>query len=191
MDMASELRLHVAVHEAGHAVIARVLNVVCGDCLIGDETWPDGHVSHGNANFVSLDIIARDRQLQGLPPSNRALLFDFCRATMAGREAEDLILGEHAEDGDGGDREFIDWFLTNPVAIAMDADNFERLLRQETQALCADHAGRIQAVADALLEQGRLSDAGIRAIADIPRPAYDGRLIPVGGWRPCEGVWVG
>jgi hypothetical protein len=185
------LRRHVAAHEAGHGVIARVLNIVCGDCLIGEETWPDGHVSHGNANFVPLEIIRMDRHYQGLQPSYRALLFDFCRATMAGREAEVLLLGEQAEDSDGGDREFIDWFLTNPAAIAMGADNMDQQLRQETQALCVEHAGRIHAVANVLSDKRRLSDAEIRAVADIPRPAYDGRLIPVGGWRPCEGVWVG
>jgi hypothetical protein len=106
-------------------------------------------------------------------------------------EAEVLFLGEQAEDSDGGDREFIDWFLTNPVATAMGADSFERLLRQQARTLCVEHAGRIQAVADALLERGWLSDADIRAIAEIPRPVYDGRLIPAGGWRPCEGVRVG
>jgi hypothetical protein len=83
------LRRHVAIHEAGHAVIARILNVVCGDCRIGPETWPDGHVSEGCAGFAPSEIIARDRQLQGLPPSNQDVMF--------------LVLGEHADVGDGGD----------------------------------------------------------------------------------------
>ncbi len=34
--MNSEIRRHVAAHEAGHAVIDRVLNVPCGDVSITD-----------------------------------------------------------------------------------------------------------------------------------------------------------
>jgi hypothetical protein len=118
---------------------------------------PQPDVSQGNANFAPLETIRMDRRYQGLPPSNKALMFDFCRATMAGREAEVFILGEHVQGGDGGDSEFIDWLLTHPDAIAMGADSLERRLRQETQALCVEHARRIQVVADKLLERGRLS----------------------------------
>jgi hypothetical protein len=157
-------RQHVAIHEAGHAVITRVFNVACGDCRIGAETWPDGHVSEGCSGFASLETIRMDRHYQGLPPSNKGTMFDFCRATMAGREAEVLILGEHVDGGDGGDSEFIEWLMTHPDAIAMGADSLEAQLREETHNLCREHIGRIQAVADELLERGRLSDTDIRAM---------------------------
>jgi hypothetical protein len=59
MDMNSELRRHVAVYEAGHAVIARVLDVPCGDASIADgiawgfdiEQSPTGWL--GTANLGS------------------------------------------------------------------------------------------------------------------------------------------
>jgi hypothetical protein len=170
------LRRHVAVHEAGHATIGRVLNVPCGDASIADgiacgfdiEQSPSGWL--GTANLASHELTCGAWFYQGRPRGPRTAYIARAIAFMAGAEAEIAIFGENVPDGDGRDREGV-------AEIIVDGPNWvEPRLRSWTRTLCRRYAQRIQAVADALLREGTLSDAQVRALIGVEKRPYVARL---------------
>jgi hypothetical protein len=191
MDMTSELRRHVAVHKAGHATIGRVLNVLCGEASIADgiacgfdiEQSPSGWL--GTANIASHKETCLEWFYQSRWRGRRTAYIARAIAFMAGAEAEIAILGDNIPNGDGYDREGV-------AEVIVGAPGWvEARLRSWTRTLCRRYAEGIKAVADALLREGTLTDAQVRALIGVEKRPYVARLIPVGGWRPCEGVCVG
>jgi hypothetical protein len=77
-DAPHRLRLEIAIHEAGHAVIARVLGLRCGKAVI---TGRDGF-AHWKADGGGIMHVI---------------------ALLAGRAASDVILGRTTESGCAGD----------------------------------------------------------------------------------------
>lgn len=178
MDQNSELRRHVAVHEAGHAVIARVLNVPCGDASIADgiacgfdiEQSPSGWL--GTANIASHEATCGAWIYQGRwRGRHRTAYIARAIAFMAGAEAEVAILGDNVPDGDGRDREGV-------AEIIVDTPGWvEPRLRSWTRTLCRRYAQRIKAVADALLREGTLTDEQVRALIGVEKRPYIARLV--------------
>lgn len=156
-----------AVHEAGHAVISRVLNMACGDVTIIPD-FDDGSAGHA--------LIFDPWEIAGLwERQNRYRKFDMVlhgriMAMMAGAIAETVLIG-HSQDGaDGDDQRSI--ALMFEECSAGDVATFERLQRF-TQLLCRRHAARIQLVAEALRRKPHLSDDEVRDIINLPkRPEY-------------------
>jgi ATP-dependent Zn protease len=164
----TELR-HTAYHEAGHAVVGRVLGLTLGEATIIPDH--EAMIAGYSKSFILASIA--DWEVRGRwrhVPLFRASIFEL----MAGREAEIVCLGRSC-DGDGEDireiefsgrlseaeipgysekvvvedgREFTD--ITLPKAWLKRA-------RTKTRGLVHRHRMAIECVAAALLEKQRLS----------------------------------
>src|SRR6478672_11015359 len=91
--MRKDLRYATAVHEAGHAVIGRILGLPCGTVTI--EPSDDQELGHA-------DVDDPGRVWQRGDGPRRPLIEKSCVCLYAGREAERIIAGS-AEVGDGPD----------------------------------------------------------------------------------------
>jgi hypothetical protein len=155
----------IAVHEAGHAVIGRALNMVCGEVTIA----PDNE-SAGRAVTADLCDIAVDWRRQGRfrGDGESAILRGRVMAFMAGAEAETAIIGDCPGGDDAGRREVA--LMLEKLAAPLDRPALERQLRRWTGALCRRHAGRIRLLARALMREPTLSDPEVRMLIGVPRP---------------------
>jgi hypothetical protein len=166
-----------AHHEAGHAVIARVLGLLGGAATIvpnhmfqsygGSETYLAQTIEHwhrpisegGNLKFV----------LRSLPCAYRAKVM----MSMAGREAEIECLGTK-RCNDSFDRDDIDEIMPKiyPGASRAEWSRRRDRLRRMTRALVRRHRDKIERVACALLRHRTLSGRAIDALLpEIPAPA--------------------
>jgi hypothetical protein len=152
---------HTATHEAGHAVIARVLTLDCG----GATTKPD-HDSAGHA--ITNDpwaCISAWEQRGKVRHQGDAVWHARIMSLMAGAEAEVVLLGS-THGGDGEDRYQID--LTAEQLDNIEPADWIRLearLRAMTRVLTRRHRKRIERVAEALLAKGSLSGKAIDKLA--------------------------
>ena len=155
---------HVAFHEAGHAVIARVLTLACG----GASIVPD-HESAGHANVYDPYTTLYEWEKRGkIRDADYAMWHGHIIALMAAGEAESILLGV-TEGRNGQDRYVIEamlnaiwlppnpeqsrqWPLTDEQRIRVEAR-----LRRMAQMLVRRHRARIETVASALLAQRSLS----------------------------------
>ncbi len=146
-----------AVHEAAHAVIGRVLGMVCG----GASIIPDNDF-YGHAIADDPYAILWHWEQQGkfrMPDS----VFLGCILTfMAGAEAEVELAGASPElVCDGDDRGQITRMFDETV---LDEDENEERLRRLTRSLIRRHRGKIEAVAEALLQEKTLSGSELDAL---------------------------
>ncbi len=167
---------HVAIHEAGHAVIGRRLGLGCGPVTIK----PDENEGAAGICFTEdpydtqVTWWERDRYRKfGTVLLGRALM------QMAGAEAEAECLG-HCEGGDDDDRYRIACILDDIGPAEAEAfHRFEARLRQWTRTLVRRHRPAIEKVAAELIARETLT-----------RRKVD-RLIGHDGWfrdrRPQEG----
>jgi hypothetical protein len=171
VNNSGELLRHIAFHEAGHAVVGRVLNMPCGLVTIVPDEALIGHAEIGDERSI-LD----EWRCQGRQRSEAAMFRAQILAGMAGREAEVVILGD-ARGESRYDREEIARLL-NEVTAGSHVERLEVRLRSWTRTLCQRHAHRIDAVAEALLREGTLSDAQVRALIGIEKRPYVARPMP-------------
>ena len=160
---------HTATHEAGHAAIARVLTLACGEASIRpDYDAASAGYSITHAPLECEDIWYQRFKIRDDGTVYRARIMAF----MAGSEAEAELLGS-CQGGDGDDL----------YQVALMAEQLERCdlerLRRMTRMLVRRHRDRIERVAAALLAEQDLSGERIdelvgRSVADVPdrRPAY-------------------
>jgi hypothetical protein len=159
-----------AIHEAGHAVIGRVLRFPCGPASIvvdveeneaghamtGDqwETWTKWYVDDAH------DFYKRGKLMRSIY-RGRILVF------MSGAEAEKVFFGK-CRGGDGDDQYRI-------MCMADDGDaeftpelwaRYEPRMRKQTRRLIRYHRDKIEHVADALLKHETLQGAEIDAILE-------------------------
>lgn len=169
METMNDLQ-HTAIHEAGHAVIGRVLTLPCREATIEpdfDEGWA-GYSHRGDYWSVDREWLRRGkcRIGQHLPIAHAITL-------MAGAEAEIELLG-NCEGGDNDDRIQIS-------RIDGRIDFSETRLRKMTRTLVRRHRARIERVADALLAETTLSGPDLdklvgRSIDDV-KPNMSAELI--------------
>jgi hypothetical protein len=126
-----------AVHEAGHAVIGRVLGLTCGDCSIA-RTKEHAGISYSQWDDQSRPVRhGRDAKVM---------------TTMAGTEAELELLGKSCA-GDGFDVEDIERLLADDAEPA----KVEKRLRRMTRMLVRRHRAKIELIAKILVEVNTLS----------------------------------
>ena len=131
--MNHRLLLEIALHEAGHAVIARVVGLKSGEAVITDR---DGY-AHWKADNSIRHVIT----------------------LLAGRAASDVILGRTTESGYAGDNEKImrlleaDGFRERFFAFDVSRD----ALLAHARALIRKHRDAVERVARALLERETLT----------------------------------
>jgi hypothetical protein len=139
-----------AIHEAGHAVIARVLTLVCGSATIKADHNSTGH-SLTHDPWTCIYEWERRGKVRHPDAVWHARMIGF----MASAEAERELIGS-VLPGDGDDRHQIEL-----MAEKLDnVDSWERLeprLRAMTRALVRRHRARIEAVAEALIARKTLS----------------------------------
>jgi ATP-dependent Zn protease len=164
------MTLQVAIHEAGHAVVALALDHVigtvtiepnfelseAGSVVVSDpfQTWA---LWESRGKFRDFDVVLRARAL----------------IKMAGAEAEVEFFGS-CQGGDGDDREEVHDALYRvgvagpAVARMVDSDaiyaRYEPRLRRWTRALVRRHRTKIDRIARALLERKTLSGEEIEAL---------------------------
>ena len=154
---------HTATHEAGHAVIARVLTLACGEASIRhDHDAGSAGYSVTHDPMECENIWLQRCKLRDDGAVYRARIMAF----MAGREAEAELLGS-SQGGDGDD---LYWIAL--MAEQLEHCDHERL-RRMTRMLVRRHRDRIERVAAALLAEQdlsgeRIDDLAGRSVADVP-----------------------
>jgi ATP-dependent Zn protease len=170
---AAQLR-STAYHEAGHAVIGRVLTLVCGSATIKAdyERLVAGH-------SITFEPYACEAEWEkrGRYRSRNSVWHARIIALMAGAESEQELLGKQALS-DGSDKREIAWMKEELSGISEDQfwQRFEPRLRAMTRMLVRRHRARIERVAKALLAKTTLSRRQVdklvgRSVADVkPSP---------------------
>jgi hypothetical protein len=158
-----------AVHEGGHAVIDRVLHMVCrGVTIIPDDDCAGHSVICGPAERVLLEwhYQGRDRSIAGFYHARIIGCF-------AGGVAERMFFG--GDSHEHADLQQIDELLgelghANPKRLK------DRLLAW-THLLCRRHARGIKAVAGALLRDRTLTDTQVRALIGVEKRPYGANAV--------------
>jgi len=167
-------RKSTAIHEAGHAVIGRVLGLTCGPATIVPNQAKE---TAGVAIVQTVTKTASDWDQKlyeywrsgssGPAPKCRDHRSAFRAAIlthMAGAEAENVILGQN-RGGDGSDRLEIAK-LSDELGFSEAEwwERYESRMRRQVRRLVSNHRDKIERVALALLEHQTLSAAEIDAV---------------------------
>jgi ATP-dependent Zn protease len=164
-------KTYTAFHEAGHAVIGRVLGLVCGSVTI----VPDA-VGLGCAATKSPLATLDEWDARGRSRFNgrdlRSVYRAYIMQLMAGREAAELCCGPGGSFiGDGDDIRQIEHlihctydldcsYFDLPRCDPIGDFNLDRL-RKATRGLCIRHREKIERVARTLVKHGTLSPEAI------------------------------
>jgi hypothetical protein len=163
----AQQRRTTAYHEAGHAVIGRVLTLVCGGATIKSD-YDEGSAGHSICEDPY--VCNHEWRKRGkVRDSGNAVWVARILQYMAGAEAEAELLGK-ARGGDGNDRYQIARML-GEIAPA-DPDRYEARLRKMARMLVRRHRARIERIAAALLAKTTLSARELdklvgRSVADV------------------------
>jgi ATP-dependent Zn protease len=153
-------RKQSAYHEAGHAVIGRILTQTCGSATIQADEDSAAHAITADPWRTIWDW-----ELAGKFRDSESVFRGRIMTFMAGREAEEECLGR-CQGGDGHDVEQIALMLAE-LYDEPRAERMEDRLRSKTRGLVRRHRGTIERVAKALLKRTMLSSEEIAAL--IPR----------------------
>jgi ATP-dependent Zn protease len=157
-----------AYHEAGHAVIGRVLGLKCGAVTIDPDDDSIGHAIVHDPWLTAQDWEDREHFRDPASAFRGTIM-----ARMAGREAELEILGFQGDEGHYHDDELqIAWLLEDAEPWG-DPDRFKSRLRAKARGLVRRHRRSIERVARALLERGALAREAIDTLiltVAMPRP---------------------
>jgi ATP-dependent Zn protease len=154
-----------AIHEAGHAVIGRVLGMLCGNTTIEPDDDSGGHGIIHDPDDID-DAWKRQGRYRNFSTVYVGRIMSF----MAGAEAEVEILGK-CQGGDGDDRHQIArmmmsrWLHIPGYEEDGDgsAERFEARLRTKTSGLVRRHRDKIERVAAALLARRTLTAEQVEA----------------------------
>ena len=156
-------RTATAYHEAGHAVIARVLGLPCGRVtIVGADEDELGHAVVG-------DPIRTWERGDG---PRRPLVEASCISLYAGVEAERVILGQQ-DSGDDFDSDkatsLIKIIGVRGASYVGDDvwDRYEARLRRRSNELVRIHQRQIERVAKALQERGTLESEEVDAMLAV------------------------
>jgi hypothetical protein len=165
-------RKRTAVHEAGHAVIGRVLGLRCREATIVPD---DAKGLVGRAVIKDQCVSIAEWEARGRHRYH-SIMRARVMAIMAGREAEIEIFGD-CGGGDSNDQCEIAFHLDEvaPETVGSEDDlvRFHDRLRAKTAGRVRRHRNLIELVADALLKSGTLSAKKIDTLIKpyIPLPA--------------------
>ena len=158
MRNAKRREWRTAIHEAGHAVIGRVLGMACGKVTIVPNPSDD---SGGHAITHDQWVTAKAWKERGKVGRDMASVFRGRIMTyMAAAEAEIVCIGR-CLGGDGHDRGQIELMRGEAAAPNDDWDRYERRLRAKTRALVRRHRDKIEHLAKKLIEWRTVSGRNV------------------------------
>jgi hypothetical protein len=161
-------RRHVASHEAGHAVIARVLTMPCGGASIVGNKYSEGRIIMDHYEACEGEWAKR-----GKVRGPRAALDAAIMMAMAGVEAEVEFFRVSLDGSGEADMAKVEeWSFDEPGDRCKRNDR----LRDMTRILVHRHRKLIASVSAALLAKGKLTSKQIdklvgRSIEDV-KPTY-------------------
>jgi hypothetical protein len=173
-DSAPDFLREIAIHEAGHAVIGRVLTLPCGHATIEADEDSSAHAITAEP-WTILDHwehvpTRKKRTARGWRGGEvRSVYIARALAYMAGREAEVVCRG-HCRDGDVDDQVQINRMLAEVHIPGLEInggaarERYEARLRRQARRLVRRHRALIKRVADELLKRGRLESKEIDTI---------------------------
>jgi len=147
--------IHRAYHEAGHAVIGRVLGMACGPVTIVPDDDSAGH-SITFDPWVTYERWEERGKSRG--DDMHSIYIGRILTIMAGPEAERELLGT-CPDGDGSDLDQIDDAAMSSDGFSSHDEwkRFEPRMRRQVRRLVRKHRAKIELVAQNLLESEILS----------------------------------
>jgi hypothetical protein len=143
---------HTAIHEASHAVIARVLTLMCGSASIEPDSDSAGH----SITAEPWACIHEWQKRGKVRDSDNAIWHARIMSFMAGAEGEVVLLGS-TNGGDGEDRYQIDSMADQLDIEPAEWIRLEARLRAMTRMLVRRHWKLIERVAKALHHNKTLS----------------------------------
>jgi hypothetical protein len=154
---------HTAIHEAGHAVIGRVLGMMCGGASIVADSKYAGDADIGSE--IETARLWRWRYGVLLPRHYRKIMRGRILTYMAGAEAENVLVGQ-CPGGDQHDRREIDLMSKSDDAdFALEQwERREPRLRVMAKMLVGRHRGNIERVAAQLTTRETLTADEIDAL---------------------------
>jgi len=151
-------RLHTAFHEAGHAVIGRVVGQICGPATIRADDNSAGHAICADP-LMTYEYWDRNDKYREMSSVFRGRIM----AYMAGALAEREILG--ADNGGAGeDERQIGWMAEELPGTSSEQARQIARLRKSTAHLVKRHRLKIHAVAAALMLRETLASSDIDEI---------------------------
>lgn len=165
--MRTSQQWRTAVHEAGHAVIGRVLGLECGKLTIVPdfrEMTAGFAITDGQwKTWAAWEERGKDRDLSSVYRGRIIML-------MAGAEAEIVCTGR-CGGGDTDDRREIGLTMEEVAIPNGDWERYERRLRAKTRALIRRHRRKIEHLAKALLERQTISGRNVdRLLRQVTSP---------------------
>jgi hypothetical protein len=154
-----------AYHEAGHAVIGRVLRLTCGGVTIDPDDDSAGHAIIGDP-WMTVQHWEDREHFRDPASAFRGTIM----ARMAGREAGLEILGSQGDEGCYHDDEVEIARLLEDAEPWGDTDRFKTRLRGKTRGLIRRHRQSIERVARTLLDRGALAPGAVDALLVAPSP---------------------
>ena len=162
-----QTRKSTEYHEAGHAVVARVLTMAAGRATIRPN-YRD--LEAGRAVLHGAYATMSEWERRGKVREPDAVLHGRIIATMAGAETEAVLLGRTAI-GDGDDRYWIA-IMAEELRYSRPWERLEPRLRAMTRMLVRRHRALIARTAKALLKKTSISAKQLdkligRSVADV------------------------
>jgi ATP-dependent Zn protease len=147
--------LHTAVHEAGHAVIGRVLGMACGPATIVPDDDSEGH-SITFDPWVTYECWEERGKSRG--DDMHSIYIGRILTLMAGAEAERELLGT-CNGGDGSDLDQIERAAVSSDGFSSHDEwkRYEPRMRRQVRRLVRKYRAKIEPVAQALIEREILS----------------------------------
>jgi ATP-dependent Zn protease len=150
---------HVAFHEAGHAVIGRILNLPCGYVTVVADDDSSGHGIVGD----TWDIVARWEN-QGVFRDEAVALRARILTFMAGRVAEEECLGSCDEGSDEEDVRQVHFMLDSLLPADANPVAYRHRLMRRLRPMVRRHRATIARVAAELLKSGTLDAEEVDAL---------------------------
>ena len=165
------MNYRTAVHEAGHAVIGRVLGFPCGRATIVPD--PDKGTEGCAQVDTSLETWFNCESTRSEFVLHRASII----VSLAAEEAEMDVLGS-ASDGYDADNESVMLCAMEMSDVALDPDQrVMQRLRRQTARLVRKHRDKIERVAAALMERRTLSGGEIDELMHQSGPPLTARSL--------------
>src|SRR5205085_1126369 len=154
-----------AIHEAGHAVIGRVLGYPCGKTTIEPG---DGYLGYSVSSKPEKAVDAWRRAGKSHRTTRTALRARIM-VEMAGRDAEEECLGFCAVAHSDSDQfrvagMIVDLIGVGDVTHLLRGERFQQRMRKATRWLVHRHRRKIEALASALIKHRVMTDSQIRSV---------------------------